>query len=63
MDDSCEGCYSYPICFLRKRIILFNIKMKCPCEDCLVKGMCSDTCEPFKNAFKVMRKYTSTGGK
>ncbi len=46
---NCEGCKikNYDLCRIVDSFEVNNIVYKCPCQICLVKGMCNTVCEDF----------------
>ena len=46
---NCEGCYTNNTdvkCILQSRNQL-DLILKCPCNKCLIKGMCDNPCEEY----------------
>ena len=54
MDKICKGCNSYEN-YLNDpdRYVICqdyaNQRVKCPCQHCLIKMVCIDACDKFKN--------------
>jgi len=46
----CKGCRSWEeTCFLEPHYIdKHGIKIECPCKVCLIKGICKQSCDAFK---------------
>jgi len=44
-NDICHGCADYNACILAEE----RSKNKCPCSNCLLKGICENLCEEFTN--------------
>lgn len=53
-EDECKGCVDYD------KNCLISGRVDCPCSLCLIKGICTDTCEAFDERVKDI-KY-KTGG-
>lgn len=59
----CEGCKSYKLVdYQPERIRGCGIEIpfisntvKCPCLDCIIKGMCDDMCHRFKLYSRISR--------
>jgi hypothetical protein len=52
-NKNCEGCnmyYSTIVC------MAYNYGASCPCDKCIVKMMCSDTCEVREEWWKEVFK-------
>ena len=57
-NKDCYGCFFRPFTFSKptmiscKAIIYPELIPKCPCQKCLVKTVCMDACDDFKNLSK-----------
>lgn len=59
MDDPCDGCIIYEKikngissntpCLALKYFKLHNLENDCPCIHCVIKMMCSETCDKRYN--------------
>lgn len=49
--NPCKGCLlndeHYYVCSIDNSKMFKHMSEKCPCKNCLVKGMCGYCCEPF----------------
>jgi hypothetical protein len=68
--NTCRGCATYEFITNSKDDCMpprscktyeeFNIVIKCPCEECIVKSTCTDVCDErykFTQKMKYYRKY------
>lgn len=61
---NCDGCVSKDTCFLLDppyykddtTVRKFD-PTSCPCQDCLVKSICTEKCKSFKIIEDVMHEY------
>ncbi len=60
LNDNCKGCHNKGSCERYEGIVREIDISKCPCIECLIKGVCSEPCEDFKELFKFfswVKKY------
>lgn len=54
MTNECEGCRSFNKNHSCEAWIQDTTNEdKCPCSTCLVKGICKEACEDFKNMYLI----------
>lgn len=55
--QECEGCKQYRYEMIGAIFCKFPLEKdghECPCLTCLVKGMCDDWCQPFKDYMAIV---------
>ena len=54
-NSNCIGCKTNNICDKQEQTDLY----KCPCSICLIKGVCNNSCEDYREfQFNVVMEYS-----
>ncbi len=47
-ERSCKGCIDYN----QGCIVIISQRIKCPCQTCLIKGICETACKDFESMYQ-----------
>jgi len=53
MSKGCDGCKCYKECYGGLSVRKCFDSNKCPCCNCIIKGICSKTCAEFNLFIKI----------